>query len=198
MIRDVFKRNIRGIDNQCCTWISACMLVNIDDFKAATTMMEFMQKQGNDMEWLHLCRHGKDDQRSNHSSLSTYMNSNNFGCNVYHVDDSPNYVADLMNEKSTGKFVCILCDGNFSSTYAIGVDCDSNPKLIWDCCENTALELSSANLDRCCGQGTCLTSIACMVQVRKRVPRKERTKKTKKPIRNTTRKERKKIWNSYK
>lgn len=67
----------------------------------------------------------------------------------------------------TGKYICVLCDGNYANNHAIGVDCDSNPKLIWDCCEDFSLELTRQNLDRFCGQDTHCYKIQNIAELKK-------------------------------
>ena len=163
-IGHIFQRGKRGIDDHCCVWISACMLVNLDDQTLAKTMMEFMCKKGINMGWLHLFA-PKDhcDRRS----LSIYLNKYHFGYQLKRAKTQNTFVEHIMNAKSTGKYVCLLCDGNYSTTHEIGVDCDVYPKLIWDCCEDSALELSEANLDRCCGPGTYLKSISFMGELKR-------------------------------
>ena len=71
-----------------------------------------------------------------------------------------------MLSETRGKYVCCLCDGNYSSNHAIGVDCDSCPKHIWDCCERYALELTMKNLHRCCGHNSHFEKIKYVGQLK--------------------------------
>lgn len=57
----------------------------------------------------------------------------------------------LMKADVKGKYVCVLLDSNYSTNHAVGIDCDSEPKMIWDCCESQALNLCVSHLNRCVG-----------------------------------------------
>ena len=45
------------------------------------------------------------------------------------------------------------------SVHAIGIDCDSKPKMIWDCCEPRTMTLNRNNLDICVGENVSFKSM---------------------------------------
>ena len=46
----------------------------------------------------------------------------------------------------------MICDfPNYYESHAIGVDCNSNTKLIWDYYEQSTVEYCEESLTRCCG-----------------------------------------------
>ena len=55
----------------------------------------------------------------------------------------------LFDNKTKGLYLCCLDPYMGSSTHVVGIDCDN--KLILDCEETHKLELTNANLNRCCG-----------------------------------------------
>ena len=67
-----------------------------------------------------------------------------------------------------GKYVCVLQDNNYAQNHVIAIDCESSPKLIWDCAETNALRLSQENLNRCAGQGLVCIAIKCIGELKQK------------------------------
>ena len=95
-------------------------------------------------------------------SLSWYMNYSDFGYQLERVKNVTNHLSYLMNPTTKGQYVCLLKDNNCVLSHTVGVNCDSKPKMIWDCCEHMALELTRSNLDRCVGEHETFSSIETM------------------------------------
>ena len=107
------------------------------------------------MEYMQLFCKSSGSQVGETKALSVYLNRNPFGYQLAHVPKKKyeSYFEYLMCNNTRGKYVCVICDGNYSSNHDVGIDCDIHPKLIWDCCEDTALALSARNMHRCVGPG---------------------------------------------
>ena len=66
---------------------------------------------------------------------------------------------------TTGKYIVILTDTYLGNQHAIGIDCDSYPKMIWDSYEEFSLPLSTDNLSRCCGRNEIFFNIRMMAEI---------------------------------
>ena len=65
-----------------------------------------------------------------------------------------------------GLFVCILnAFPNSNDTHAIGVDYNVSPKLIWDSCEQSALEFCTDSLNVCVGPNSLFHCIAYIGEI---------------------------------
>ena len=60
------------------------------------------------------------------------------------------YKDQLLSKNSTGKYLVRLSFVGGLDTHVVGIDCDN--RLIWDCAEQFALELTESNLNFCAGQ----------------------------------------------
>ena len=78
-----------------------------------------------------------------------------------------NYIPFLF-QCTVGKYVCVLQDNNYAQNHVIGVDCESIPKLIFDCAETSALKLSQENLNRCVGEGLVCIAIKCIGELKRK------------------------------
>ncbi len=64
-----------------------------------------------------------------------------------------------------GKYVVILTYTNLGNQHAIGIECDSRPKMIWDSYEEYSLPLSPDNLSHCCGKNEIFWNIFLMAKI---------------------------------
>ena len=106
--------------------------------------MSFMKQNPSQVNWKPLFK-GK------HSLGRMLAKITNYELRKVKINTS-NYIPFLMNTK-TGKYVCVVTDNNYAEKHVIGIDCESDPKLIWDTSEKQAMELSHENLDKCTGTG---------------------------------------------
>ena len=75
-----------------------------------------------------------------------------------------NYIPFVM-EARTGKYVCVLTDNNYAEKHVVGIDCGSNPKMVWDSSEKQALELTQDNLDKCTGDNNYCVKIQTIGEI---------------------------------
>lgn len=65
-----------------------------------------------------------------------------------------------------GLYVCMVTAyPSFTESHAISVDCNSNPKMIYDCEEITAMEYKMENFHVCSGPNSQFLSIAHIEQI---------------------------------
>lgn len=134
----------------CCVWLSACLLVNVLDKTTATKMHEYMKTNMDKCKFLYLFT-GKKKNHLGRNTLGTQIQP--FKYQLQHVTETKQQtrLEFLMSTTAIGMYICLLSDQQLGGTHAIGIDCRSEKKIIWDCCESCALELSRENLDKCCG-----------------------------------------------
>ena len=165
-----FRVNEHPEMNQCCVWLSACLLVNNVDMKQATVMLEDMKNNMVACESL-LLFSGKQKQKR--KSIVPLLQKYKYQLKrVKYVGN--NHVDFLISDSSDRMYICILSDQQLARGHAVGIDCRSKPKLIWDCCENQALPLSQENLGICCGVENLFHKISIIAELQTygNVPRK--------------------------
>ena len=127
-----------------CQWIAAVMLINEMNEYEATKMMNFMKKCPERVNWKPMFK-GKDSLSNMLTMVTNYE--------LRKVKErTSNYIPFLMSTNE-GKYVCVVTDNNYAEKHVIGIDCEADPKLIWDSSEKQAMELTHENLHRCTGSG---------------------------------------------
>ena len=125
-----------------CQWVAAAMLIDVKDRSESNKMMNYMKHHPKKVNWKPMYK-GDD-------SLSTLLTK----VTRYHLKkvgkNTKNYIPYLMETKE-GMYVCVLTDNNYAEKHVVGIDCGTDPKLIWDSSEKQALVLNQENLDRCTG-----------------------------------------------
>ena len=149
LLRQEFQMLTDESWSNCCAWLSAVLLINVDNEKLATHMLNLMSKEPiSDFEWMCF---NKDP--NNGKLLINRLQRKDIKYNlkkVAHYGKEKTYIDIMLDEDTKGQFLCQLRTSTGTSTHVIGVDC--NRKLIFDCCEKYALKLTRDNLDYCCGE----------------------------------------------
>lgn len=145
----------------CCVWISACMAVHTYNREKAHKMYDGMKDDVSEYEWLHLFR----SRTTKGSSLGERLKKFGVQLKKIGIAQKDKLVEYLMDKNTTGMYVCMLNDQQFTSSHAIAVDCNNHPTLILDCCETSALELTKKNLDKCCGRECIFQHISHIGQI---------------------------------
>ena len=163
-------------------WISAILMVNIEDKDMALRMYEEIE-----IEMSGQSIHGDNLNYSLHHMylfqtrpcLSLALENRSW-C-PYQLKRTgltkPMMLEHIFSPKTSGKYIAILSSSNLGNNHAIGIDCDSYPKMIWDSYEQYSLPLSRDNLSRCCGKDEVFLKIEMMAEIFR--TNKKRNKKRK-------------------
>ena len=143
-----------------CQWIAAAMLIHEENQDQAQKMIELLHANPDDYNWKMMYK-GKNSLSEMLSKSTPYRLMK-----VRFKQHKPqqDYIQFLLTE-ANGRYVCLLQDTNYSETHVVGIDCSSSPKLILDCAERHALELSKDNLDRCVGENNACKSIRTVGEI---------------------------------
>lgn len=157
--------------NECCVWLTACMLVNRVDKKKANDMVVYMTNHNEECKRMVLFkatgkkRSGKR-RKITHDYRSLSIALKDFELSLKHVN-VPNKLdrfSHLLN--ATGIFVCLVTsDTNKEESHCIGVNCNHTPHLIYDCEEKQSMEYTKKNLNACAGLGSTFYSFAHMGEI---------------------------------
>jgi hypothetical protein len=75
----------------------------------------------------------------------------------------------LLDDNTTGLYICKLETKINTKTHVVAIDCDN--KTVFDCMEDYSLYLTKENLDYCCGQDAIglksISSCFCVMKQRK-------------------------------
>ena len=113
-------------------------------------MTDLLKKDPNKYDWLALMRVPKDRVQINeHTLQSLLQNDKNIYFTLKKVPQKMPYLDLMLDESTTGKYICQLCTNAGSETHVIGIDCDQ--KKVFDCMEKVVLRLRKRNIDHCCG-----------------------------------------------
>ena len=133
-----------------CAWLSAAMLIYEVDKKTARYMTDLLKKDPNKYDWLALMRVPKDRVQINEHTLQSLLQKDkNIYFTLKKVPQKMPYLDLMLDESTTGKYICQLCTNAGSETHVIGIDCDQ--KKVFDCMEKVVLRLRKRNIDHCCG-----------------------------------------------
>ena len=135
------------------------MLIDLNDSKTSLEMMEDLKSHHSVFAWKCMYK-GKD-------SLSTTIRKKTKYNFVKVKYSGSNYIPFLFHA-TVGKYVCVLQDNNYAQNHVIGIDCESCPKLIWDCAETNALRFTQENLNRCAGHGLVCIAIKCIGELKRK------------------------------
>ena len=162
-LRDEFQVLTDGRWSNCCAWLSAMLLINVDNENLATHMLEVMDEEPlSDFEWMCFTR----DPTGKGKTLIKRLQKNDIQYNlktVAYYGKDKTYIDIMLDEDTKGQYLCQLKALKGESTHVVGVDC--NKKCIYDCCEQYALKLTKENLDYCCGEGAELDKIILCYQL---------------------------------
>ena len=154
LLREEFQ-----VDNErfvnCCAWLAAVLLINVDDEKVATHMLDLLKPESEeplqDFEWMCFTK----DPRKTRKILIERLQKKDIKYDlkkVQYVGKKRSYLRTILDEDTKGQYLCQLQTSNSTKRYVIGVYC--NKKLIFDSCEKYALDLTRKNLDYCCGENS--------------------------------------------
>ena len=151
-----------------CQWISAAMLIHQSNENESAKMLDFMKKRPEAVNWKPMFL-GPDSLCSNLPLVTNFV--------LKKVKrNTSNFIQFLMNQNE-GLYVCVLTDNNYAEKHVVGIDCGVSPKLIWDCAEKQALELTEKNLDRCTGSGNYCIKVRTIGEI---VPKRKKMVKKRK------------------
>ena len=142
-----------------CQWISAAMLIDTFDCPTARDMMSHLNSDMSSFKWKSMYK-GND-------SLSTVIRKKTKYNLVKMKINARNYIP-LLKSVNNGRYVCVLQDNNYGQNHVVGINCDSKPKMIWDCAEVNALLFTKQNLDRCVGHGMVCIAIKCIGEIKRK------------------------------
>ena len=140
-----------------CQWVSAAMLIDLTDTITSMEMMNELKLDPSKFRWKYMYK-GNDSLSATIRRTTRY----NLVKVKYH---GINYIPFLF-KATCGRYVCVIQDNNYGQNHVVGISCDSNPKLIWDCAETNAMILTQENLNRCAGNGLVCISIKCIGELK--------------------------------
>ena len=149
--RDEFQKNDSRFEN-CCVWLAAILLIDIDNKAIANHMFELMDHQLSTFEWMFLCKIPQQYKGQNASLLINLLQHKKIRFTLKKVpfkNIEGSYLDHVLSATTTGQYICQLESNGGNKNHVVGIDC--NKKAILDGCESHALSLNKDNLDHCCG-----------------------------------------------
>ena len=140
-----------------CQWLATAMLIDLENQQEARTMMKYLHNFPDTVNWKFMY-YGTDPLAEVLPRITKYA--------VCKVKTGTISKKDFLLQTREGKFVAVLKDNNYSESHVVGIDCDSSPKMIWDCAERSALTLSQENLNRCTGENTICIGIKTLGEIK--------------------------------
>ena len=141
-----------------CVWLSAALLIERINPEVAERMITLLNENQKKYEWMFLMKiPPKFQELCRNRDCCSLMNALqdrriNFKlCKINIAKLKMTYIDYILHPDTTGQFICQLEANGGDKFHVIGIDCNSNPKLILDPCEKYALRLSKSNIDYCCG-----------------------------------------------
>ena len=154
LLRDEFQVLNNERFSNCCAWLSAALLINVENEDIATHMLKLMDNDFTDYEWMCLTKdpHQKFKvtggnlliQRLQKKPIKYDLRR------VAYLGKNKTYLDIMLDKETKGQYICQLKTSVGTSRHVVGIDC--NKKVIFDCCERYALKLSLKNLHYCCGE----------------------------------------------
>ena len=154
-IKKLFRVNLARDLEGCCMWLSACLGVSVFNKDKAADMFYEMKDSISTYEWIYMYKANKQGGSTLAELLKEWTPIQLR--KVSQVDKSRR-LEHLLHKNTTGIYVCVIQDQS-RATHAVSVNCNHDPKLILDCYEDRALELSKEKLTRCCGPNSIFKSI---------------------------------------
>ena len=152
-----FLQDKYTIDGSNCTWLSAAMLVNINDPDTALKMTNMLAGNVNKFEFMMMKKKSKHQREYADGReipvLSDYL-SRYFRhqlSKVTRYNRTESYLKFILNENvKEGYYICQLSSPSGRQSHIIGVDKYNNH--IYDCMETHVIDLTQNNLDYCGGE----------------------------------------------
>ena len=141
-----------------CAWLSTACLIDRIDEEDAVQMIKLFEANKGDFEWIPIrgnknVQDKKVSSTSGKKSLMQLLNEH-IGYTLHNVPRTKKgYMNQIIDDIKHGKYVCLLKFSNSGGDkHVIGIDCDCDPKLIFDCMEPKAMPLTRANLNNLSGE----------------------------------------------
>ena len=150
--RDEFQIQDSRFAN-CCVWLSAVLLIDRSHSCIATYMLQLMDNQLSNFEWMFICKVPKAYKIITTVRLIDWLQTKQIGFILTKVPIKAlkqTYLDYMFDKKTTGQYICQLESIGGCKNHVVGIDCDE--KAIVDSCETHALKLTKSNLDHCCGR----------------------------------------------
>ena len=141
-----------------CVWLTAALLVRQFDEDDGNYMIDLFHKDKFSFEWMEIMPPKKKtwDKIGYKRGTDTLLLKlqKDIGYNILktpnHDPKHKCYKGQLLDTNSTGKYIVRLSIVGGLDIHVVGIDCDN--RLIWDCAEEYALELTYDNLNLCAGK----------------------------------------------
>ena len=155
---DQFIQRSQSSKNNC-VWLSMVLLLGWSDKELGAKMIKMMEINPEQYQWMFMTKIPKRFKdicdENNCVTLQQALQDKEVNYKLVSINFKKlnmTYIKHIMDEKTTGKFICQIEAKGGDRFHTISIDCDSNPKMILDPCKRWALKLSMRNLDYCCGK----------------------------------------------
>ena len=153
-VKAKFLQSSYSTDNNCAWLSTACLIDRMDEADADEMIRLFISAKTN-FEWIPIRgnKNEKDKKVSATSGKKSLMQllNEHIGYTLYNVPLTKGYLEQILDDIKHGKYVCLLKFSNGNDKHVIGIDCDAEPKLIFDCMEDKAMPLTRENLNNLSG-----------------------------------------------
>ena len=155
-----------------CVWLAAALLVNIQNKQDAQLMLDYLNKNKDNMKYMLLSR--VRNFNATYPKLTQLIPevTENFETKILKHKQNEN-IFDYLESVSFGYYVCLLEDMNGNKSHCVGIDCNHDPSLIYDSTHSYALELTKDNMDLCVDFETVFTKIVHCVEIRRKMTKKK-------------------------
>ena len=149
-----FLQSTYSTENNCAWLSTACLIDRINEADA-DQMIRFFNTAKTNFEWIPIRgnKNEKDKKVSSTSGKKSLMQllNEHIGYTLYNVPLTKGYLDQIVDDIKHGKYVCLLKFNNGNDKHVVGIDCDADPKLIFDCMEDKAMPLTRENLNNLSG-----------------------------------------------
>ena len=153
----VFKQQSQNSQNNC-VWLSAVLLIGRNDYDLGKSMIQLLKDDPNKYEWMFLMkippRYQEVLKARNSISLFDALQDKRVKYTLKKINLKRlkmSYMQYILKSDTKGQFLCQLHASGGDKFHVIGIDCNSNPKVVLDPYERYALRLSQKTIDHCCG-----------------------------------------------
>lgn len=151
-IPEMFLQKTHNRENGC-SWLTLAILVHLVNPTVAENMITMYRNDYERFEWLGLTKIHRDFKDMGYETVQSILQNERIGYQLKKKKISKCsrqcHIEYLLDNETKGLYLCSLDPCMGSTTHVIGIDCDN--KLILDSEETHKLELTMANLNRCCG-----------------------------------------------
>ena len=166
----MFTQDYHKVDGSNCAWLTAAVLMNIDDPLNAKKMIDDLK--GNEEFYVYMqfkkfskFQKAQQDQPRQLETLVKYLEKK-YQHNLKTVRKTKykDYKTMMLESDEKGYFLCQLISEGNSKSHVIGIDKTNN--LIYDCEENNTFHLCEESLNYCVGRDyNCVKDISECVQL---------------------------------